>query len=38
MNFFKIAEGMLKHSLKNKRRITMSLIVSFLITGEMGRM
>ena len=36
MNFFKVAEGMLKHSLKNKRRITMSLIVSFLITGEVG--
>ncbi|MGL5657056.1 MAG: hemagglutinin repeat-containing protein, partial [Fusobacteriaceae bacterium] len=36
MNFFKVAEGMLKHSLKNKRRITMSLIVSFLITGEIG--
>ena len=33
MNYLKINEKILKHSLKNKKRITLSLIVAFLITG-----
>lgn len=36
MNYFKLNEKLLKHNLKNKRSITLSLIVSFLITGHVG--
>lgn len=36
MNYMQKNEKMLKHNLKNKRRITLSLIVSFLITGGFG--
>ncbi len=36
MNYFKLNEKLLKHNLKNKRSITLSLIVAFLITGEIG--
>lgn len=36
MNYFKLNEKLLKHNLKNKRSITLSLIVSFLITGQIG--
>ncbi|MGL4865829.1 MAG: filamentous hemagglutinin N-terminal domain-containing protein, partial [Cetobacterium sp.] len=32
----RISEKILKHNLKNKRSITLSLIVSFLITGGLG--
>ena len=33
MNYLKLNEKILKHSLKNKKRITLSLVVTFLITG-----
>ena len=33
MNYLKFNEKLLKHSLKNKKRITLSLVVTFLITG-----
>lgn len=36
MNYLKRNEKILKHNLKNKRRITLSLIVAFLITGQIG--
>lgn len=36
MNYLKKNEKVLKHNLKNKRRITLSLIVAFLITGQIG--
>ena len=36
MNYLKRNEKVLKHNLKNKRRITLSLIVAFLITGQIG--
>ncbi len=36
MNYFKLNEKMLKHNLKNRRSITLSLIVAYLITGEIG--
>ena len=36
MNYFKLNEKLLKHNLKNKRSITLSLVVAFLITGQIG--
>ena len=36
MYYLKFNERLLKHHLKNKRRITLSLIVTFLITGGLG--
>lgn len=33
MNYIKLSEKILKHNLKNKKRITLSLIVTFLMTG-----
>ena len=36
MNYLKLNEKLLKHHLKNKKRITLSLIVTFLITGGLG--
>ena len=36
MNYLKFNEKLLKHHLKNKKRITLSLIVTFLITGGLG--
>ena len=36
MNYLKFNEKLLKRHLKNKKRITLSLIVTFLITGGLG--
>ena len=36
MNYLKLNEKLLKHHLKNKKRITLSLIVTFMITGGLG--
>lgn len=33
MNYIKLSEKILKHNLKNKKRITLALIVTFLMTG-----